>query len=319
MCDRIFQYLKACEGNTLRLSPIGGGKDELEITGCPFSTDSLSQLLTESSMPEIRLMYYKLDECHCRSLTAKHREGLEVLALSNCGLTEAGERLLLDGIRHNRGPSSLVSCNINNRLLADALRGNKSVKRLEHKADSDSNLHVLLLALGENPGLVELVLSGNQIKDESWSIMCQSLANHPALETLGLCSTASHDDTSISLGFEQHMSNVRKTHRTKSLVEMMKVNTVIKYIQLYDRDHDTRIWEDEIQPRLKINKHRPRIAAVQMAGTSLRAPLLVEELRAVDSNLNLVYSFLRGNMDLFAGHFCVLPERPRKRWRCSEL
>jgi len=90
------------------------------------------------------------------------------------------------------------------------------------------------------------------------------------------------------------MSNVRKTRRTRALVEMVRTNTVIKCIQLYDRDRDSTIFLDEIQPRLDINKHRPRIDAVRKAEPLLRVPLMMEELvsESVNRDLSLAYLFV---------------------------
>lgn len=61
-----------------------------------------------------------LDEDLCRALLTKVRYNL-VIALYICRFTKAGERVLLDGIRRNMGPSELQICYIDARLLADSL------------------------------------------------------------------------------------------------------------------------------------------------------------------------------------------------------
>jgi hypothetical protein len=61
--------------------------------------------------------------------------------------------------------------------------------------DDVSNEDVLFLfrAVSENIGIETLDLSNVEISDESWDVMCQSLANHPAIEFLVLYETTSHD------------------------------------------------------------------------------------------------------------------------------
>jgi hypothetical protein len=87
--------------------------------------------------------------------------------------------VLFDGIRLNRGPSRLEHCCfLNTPGLADALCGNTSVKEiyLSPTNMTDAAKLAFVSALGEYLGLTLLSLRSVKINDESWKIMCESLA-----------------------------------------------------------------------------------------------------------------------------------------------
>jgi len=71
------------------------------------------------------------------------------IALHNCSLLGDGERLLLDGIRRNRGPRRMHQCILNNRLLADALCVNTSIKSLNPHMWMKSNMSFTCCRLSE--------------------------------------------------------------------------------------------------------------------------------------------------------------------------
>jgi len=95
--------------------------------------------LTQSpNIPGLSLINLELDEDQCQALVAPEnmRENFEI-AFRWCHLTEAGERVICDGIRRNRGPTSLHGCRFNTRLLAEALRGNIRIKRFPISRSDD--------------------------------------------------------------------------------------------------------------------------------------------------------------------------------------
>ena len=246
---------------------------------CPFSGSALSRFLTQSHCPKLIFFYFELNEEHCRTLVATEdlRNDLAI-TLRCCLLTAEGEPILFDGIRRNRGPTSIDQCcHFNTRPFAEALRGNTRIKclsiSLQERIDAEDN-HFLLQTLAENLGIEKLNLGGSAITDEGWSIMCQSLATHPALKQHNLVSTASHDAGSR----RRHtnggllMTEARKTQRTQCLVEMSKANTVVKHIRMNDEEDDETFWQNEIMPRLEMNELRSRIVAVKKTQGALRAP-----------------------------------------------
>ena len=286
------------------------------MLACPFSGPVLSRFLTQSlNIPGPSLISLVLGEDRCQALVAPEymREDFEI-AFRWCHLTEAGERVLFHGIRRNRGTTSLHGCRFNTRPLAEALRGNTRIKRFLISRSDDSitseDVLFLLRALSENLGIEKLDLSRFSISDESWDVMCQSLANHPAIDYLHLHDTASHDAECrpASPGSTSMlMSEARKTHRPQSLVEMLKVNTAVKQISKGHNEFDAfeeNLWRNEIEPRLEINKFRPSIVAVEEAqGVLLRAPLFGRALHTINDNNNFLFMTVKGNVDLLAEVF----------------
>jgi hypothetical protein len=286
------------------------GRYQPPYSACPFSGPALARFLTQS--PDnlgVELRHFELNEEQCRALVTTNESGWDdfKIILNNCRLTEAGERVLLDGIRRNRGPTSLQSCRFNSQLLVEALRWNSRIKVFRCLFGggftvTDQDVLFLLRALAENLGIQELDLSHLSISDESWYVMCQSLANHPAIEYLDLRYTASSHDANSrpvrSASIYMLMSEARNTHRIQCLVEMLNVNTTMKNITLHQDQRDENLWQNEIEPRLEINKFRPRIVAVEKAQGTLRAPLFGRALHAVNDNDTFLYMMITGNVDL---------------------
>ena len=285
----------------------------LGLTPCPFSGPALSRSLTQSHTPKLCFRHFEFNHVHCRAIMAAAdlREIFDI-ELQRCGLTTEGEPIFFDGIRRDLGLSSLKWCHFNTRPLAEALRGNTRTKEFglyfSHRI-SEEELHFLLQALAENLGIEDLDIDHTTITDEGWCIMCQSLATHPALQHLSLCDTSSHDAGSWGYRGLLNMSETRKTHRTQCLVEMLKVNTVVKHIHMRDAEYDETIWRDEIIPRLEMNELQSRIVAVKKTQGTLRAPLFGRALHTIPDNNTFLFMMVKGNIDLFAG---VAHDRTRK-------
>jgi hypothetical protein len=300
VCDLLLQYLAEYETTHIVI---------LESTSyhsaCPLSGPALSRFLTHSpAIKGAELTQFGLDVEQCRALVAieNHRDGFEI-TLSYCSLTEAGEPVLFEGIRRNRGPTTLHGCRFNMRPFAEALRGNTRIKQFGSGSDvsiTDGVVLFLLQALAENIGIEKLDLSYLSINDESWDVMCQSLANHPATEYIRV---DWHNEHSRPPSSTLVMPEAKKTYRTQCLVEMLKVNTVVKEIDCLPDDRDQSIWRNEIVPRLEINKFRPRIGAVKKIQGTSRAPSFGRALHTVNDNDTFLYMMVNGNVDLFAGLF----------------
>ena len=71
--------------------------------------------------------------------------------------------------------------------------------------------------------------------------MCQSLANHPALERLDITNN------------NWRLSNAAKTLRTQALPDMLKVNSVIREINVPSVDRFQSILSTKIEPKLRLN------------------------------------------------------------------
>jgi hypothetical protein len=133
VCDLLLQYLAEYETTHIVI---------LESTSyhsaCPLSGPALSRFLTHSpAIKGAELQCFELNVEHCRALVTDEvmrREGFKI-KLSYCSLTEAGEPVLFEGIRRNRGPTSLHGCRFNMRPFAEALRGNTRIKQFGSGSD----------------------------------------------------------------------------------------------------------------------------------------------------------------------------------------
>jgi len=318
-CDFVLRCLEShSTPRSVRLAPF----DFESAKRCPFSEQGLSRFLTEcKDIQEIELEHYIFDEGQCHALVTGVRDDVKFeLHSCECIDTPTGrapaEKVFFDGIGGNRGPTSLLFSHFDTMLLAEALRGNSRVTKLHldplNFADGGDSVPPLLQALDENLGLTTLILRRNPIDDDSWSVMCQSLMYHPALEELDLVYTASHDASSRSLypgmkNWEQiQMSQASKTRRTESLLAMMQVNTVLTMLYMAPEEVDQGIWCNEIEPLVAMNKHRPRTVAIQKAGEYIRPALFGRALHAVNNSRMLLNMFLKANVDLVAGK-CRVP------------
>ena len=316
VCDLLLQSLTRYKTTSDVFIAPGSEEPPCHST-CPFTGPALGRFLTQSlDIPGLQLSWFELDEEHCRALVATEnaRENFEI-DLDKCRLTEAGERVLFNGIRRDRGPTSLIACRFNTQPLAEALRGNTHIKYFRSRYDDGftaEDFLLLLRGLAGNLGIGYLDLSSLSINDESWSIMCQSLANHPAIKHLDLVCTACHDESSRPMyrSRDSHamvMSVGRKRRRTQSLVDMLKVNTAITKIEIGSKDRDESVWGSEIEPRLEINKFRRRIVAVKKTKGTLRAPLFGRAVHAINDNDTFIFLMVQGNVDLLSELFPWAP------------
>jgi hypothetical protein len=143
-----------------------------------ISAPDLSQLLKTllPSLEKISLRNCTLDEDHCRVLAAASSSGLEIV-LAQSIITNAGARIFAESFRLNQGPTKLIYCEMDNAVIADAMRGNTIVNTLtldfrwkKHELD------MFARALQEDRGLVTLNLySCNMIDHETLRLFCLSI------------------------------------------------------------------------------------------------------------------------------------------------
>jgi hypothetical protein len=155
---------------------------------------------------------------------------------------------------------------------------------------------VLVAALANSRGLVDLNLYCFSINDDNWIIPCQSLQAHPTLTKLNLGYTRPRDPTGRGNG----LTDDKKTHRTRMLADMVQRNTTLHTINLSDRERDEEIYTGLILPYLETNLYRPRALAVKKTKERpFREKMLGRALYCVKSNPNLVWMFLSENVDAF--------------------
>jgi hypothetical protein len=261
------------------------------VPGPVLSRYLISQQST-TSLKTLRLEDMTLDKEHCIALEINDRTDLEI-ELSNCKLTDDGTQAFLDSQRRNKGPDKLLNCKMDVSVLAEAVRGNTSLKslkpcgELDHDQLSPGDFETLAQALKENEGLVTLDIAGQPIIEESWRLILKSIQNHPSLQVLDLHLTPS----------SRKMSSATKTERMLAIVEMLQVNTVILQIHMLLHECDKQVLQDLINPRLQLNLYRLRVRAIKVAPGMLRRKLVACALGKVSKNINLLWLILRENVD----------------------
>jgi hypothetical protein len=241
-----------------------------------------------------------LDTCHCRAIDTLTRTDLRI-ELYCCVPSESGGDILLECIRQNREPSGLLECRIDPRRLADAMRGNNSVTALApHGECSDEERLVLVQALAENEGLETLDWSSVPISDEMWIALWQSVARHPKLHELVLPQESST--------WRDGNTDAQKTLRMQTMVDALRVNTVLLTIDLRRDDFDEEILDSTIYPLLLANRYRPRVGAISEEEGPWRRKLLGRALGSVSSSPSLIWMFLSDNANVIVG-----PTPPEER------
>jgi hypothetical protein len=149
----------------------------------------------------------------------------------------------------------MVMSEIDSQIIASALTGNSRVTRFRPRVSrgarvsrtNDADMAILISALANNTGLVEVKLWYRPISDDNWSILCESLKAHPTLTSLDLRNTRPRSPVGVTL-------DEQKTRRTRALAEMMQQNTVLHTIHLPERERDEHIYTQEIHPYLETNQ-----------------------------------------------------------------
>jgi hypothetical protein len=137
----------------------------------------LSRFFQESqdNLQQFTFKNMTLNEEQIRALaTTESRPTMEVI-LDDCSLSDDNgcPAAFVECPRHDRGPTQLISCNINCHVLAAALEGNIRVTRLRLDRDTgDAGKGAIFRSLAENKGLVDLNLYRHSISDDNWMILC---------------------------------------------------------------------------------------------------------------------------------------------------
>jgi hypothetical protein len=264
----------------------------------PVSGPSLSRFFQESqgNLREFTLLNLVLNEEQIRALATSEPEAMEVI-LHNCSLSDDNgcHAAFEECLHRDRGPTQLISCNIDCHVLAAALEGSSRVTRLRlinHGTTTDATKGVMFRSLAENRGLVELGLRNYSTSNENWTIMCESLKEHPTLTSLVLPRSHGHR--------RNELSDEQKSQKTRLLAEMVRQNTVLHTIHLSERERDEQIYTEDILPYLQTNRYRPRVLGIKKAHIMIRRNLLGLALRteSVRNKSNLIWMFLSGNQDV---------------------
>ena len=244
-CDTTLLFLRHCEADILNIFPTNNSQC---LNPCPFSAQALSQFLTHSrGFPKDDLNRFEFSETQCRVLTHCDRTDLAI-ELMGCSFTGEGERVMLDGIQRNRGPSFLYLCRINVRGLANALRTNTCMETLEIHLDvcSSEDLSFLLESLVENTGIRKLVFQGEDSNihirlDENY---CHALLTEVRADLnfeVAFCNFREAGERILLAGIRRNRgpsSFKRCGINTSLLANTLRGNSSIQRLQNIDSDGD---------------------------------------------------------------------------------
>jgi hypothetical protein len=298
VCECLLQLL-ASSAQTTKVRLTGQG-------ALPISALALQKFQQQTrNLRQLSLWCFTLLEDQCRALAAtpaiiNKGRPLEI-ELFYCKLYDTGATdALVEAIRHNRGPTKLERCEIDTRLLADALRGNTSVKALTLRCSYGNaakdlvDIRALVQGLEQNCGLLRLDLSNRVVNDGNWKALCKSVKAHPKLEVLGLRTTTSSTERKAP-DFK-----TKRKNRMLDLEEMLKVNTLVHTIELGSTECEKSLLQHFIQPRLKRNLYQPRLSAMKNCDYLLRAKLLGRALESKQESPDTLWMFLSQNEDVVA-------------------
>jgi hypothetical protein len=243
-----------------------------------------------------------MDENHCRVLGDFSRPDLEIV-LDGCRVTSAGTNALAAILGRNQGPTKLACCKLDYSALANGLRGNSRLRNFRqslrplnyYNTPEDSEREALLIAgnLRENKGLVKLGLRyGSDENDDTWVAVCDSLKTHPTLEIFAFRSLNPFEDV------EPPVLPAMINSRLQVLLDMLKVNTSIRMLELDYRYYDNCIFR-EIIPYVETNRFRLCVRAIQKTDPILyRAKVLGRALLSARTDPNRFWMLLSGNAEV---------------------
>jgi hypothetical protein len=184
-CDFLLRLLATCEKDGVSIF----GNDNVPP---PLSGAGLSRFFQESQpcLQKVTLNSLLLSEDQCLALATMSRIDVE-LVMYRCSLSNGAVDTFVECLQSDRGPIQVELCPIEIQILANALTGNSRVTKLMPTTwgPNDAEGAVFFRALANNRGLVDLDLSDHGIRDENWTILCESLQVHLTLTSLNLINT----------------------------------------------------------------------------------------------------------------------------------
>jgi hypothetical protein len=270
----------------------------------PIAGAALAFLFEESrgNVWSVCLSNCILNKEHIRALSTESRPAMK-LELSNCELVDnlGCRKAFVECLQNNRGPTVISVCDIDHRVLANALRHNTRVTSIclwYERYENQIGQGELFRALASNRGLVEVRMAWCSINNENWAILCESLQGHPTLTSLSLAYTCPLNPAGI--GTRVNLSTEQKRERTRMVAEVMRENTILQTINIREDECDEQIYTEAILPNLLANRYRPRVLAVtETRDREIREKVLGRALYTVNSNPNLVWMFLSKNVGAF--------------------
>lgn len=283
----------------------------------PFSSESLALLNKIHGSLEFRCLDFS--EAHCRTF-AGFDGGDVTFRMCSFG---GNARSIFQRIRQNRGPAELrfFAChgNLDAGPFESALSTTTSLKALSLHVTADIHNDIAILrALSQNRSLNLLCYdfrfsSGDH--NPHWSVLIQSVREHPTLKSLTLL--CARDNVRNLL---QSSSDEGKRRRAREILDMLEANPVVCEIHgVFHLFLDSQIFQDDIRPRLQLNKFRGIIKGIvesepdpSRQRRKIKALLTSEE--ALD-DISCTFLLLREYQDCFILESENYPNNNRSRRR----
>jgi hypothetical protein len=190
----------------------------------PVTGPTLSHFLEHNrNLVHLELSTFRLNADHCRAIDASTNVDLD-LQLTLCFPTEHGEKVLMESIKQNRGPTSLFNCRFDARRLANAMRGSSRVNflaLLDVESVSTQAWAEFFQALAENEGIVFLILNFSHVHEKDWTTLWQTILRHPKLERISFYL--------LQYSATGTWRDAQKTLRSQAIVDALRVNTLLQH------------------------------------------------------------------------------------------
>jgi hypothetical protein len=126
ICDVVLRLLAASVVHSVVLN-----EDDYRRRTALINAPALAYLMEQCQcLKSLSLHDLTLDEHHCRVLGVYARPDLEI-ELKDCTITGSGASALAEVLGRNQDPTRLECCEIENVVLADGLRGNSRLQKLQ--------------------------------------------------------------------------------------------------------------------------------------------------------------------------------------------
>jgi hypothetical protein len=269
-----------------------------------FSSLALSEFLTNCrGLVGIHFsLELLLTDVYLRVLEAAAFPDLRI-TLFESSLSEVEPMIIKNFLRRDHGTTALHDCSRQITLLSDVLRGESTIEELHIHGDvnvevNDTDMSNLVQALPTNQSLKVMRVYCNPISDANWTLLWQSFARHPTLKILRLVDTF-RPALSRNENLASQLSNPGSRHcksltrRTRTVVEMLRVNTVLEDLYILPQDCDVRILRSVIHPFLACQRRVHALSDYQGLG---RPQVLGRALYRVHHSPALVWILFSNNV-----------------------
>jgi hypothetical protein len=277
----------------------------------PVSGEALTELLTQGTCRKLKLHKFYLDESHFYAL----RQATSSLKLSlhfcNVMVVPAAAALtaFFECLQSTSCSLDMTWDDAYTGILALALPGASHLQKLTlEKPDGAPSAGSIFESLQANTALVESFQANTDLEelkvstefdDFDFPTLCHSLRSHATLTSLAVFIPvrripASSGSRKVPV---RVLSEENKTTLLEGMHGLLKTNTVLHTIELPWCLIGTPIYEEEMLPRLEMNRFRRHFLAIKAAPGELRIKLLCAALPFV-STTNLIFEVFRDSVDV---------------------